>query len=215
MNYFKHHTFEYTAWVHIRSQNLGYIVCNNLEAIVFSSVIFWCFSQMFFLWSLWNPWLSLRILVPLGLLKLKIGNSIVTNSAAARQKEFLKIQTLNILKFFTSCSFSFKVYQDITLIVCIYSFQLKFFKKKLEKRYNYEGFKIYNIVGEVILSFHLILLNQFHYKTCYAQNRAIHPHSWPSLNSSNQTILPFPMKISIDSSVITPFLSTHDFFKSY
>lgn len=119
------------------SQNLGYIVCNNLEAIVFPSVIFWCFSQMFFSLVLVNPWLSLRILVPLGLLKLKIGNSIVTNSAAARQKEFLKIQSLDILKFFTSCSFSFKVYQDITLIVCIYSFQLKFLKKKLEKRYNY------------------------------------------------------------------------------
>lgn len=121
MNYFKHHTFEYTAWVHIRFHRIWGIFFVTTWKLLFFPLIFWCFSQMFFPLVLVNPWLSLQILVPLGLLKLKTGNSIVTNSAAARHKEFLKIQTLNILKFFTSCSFSFKVYQDITIIVHIYS----------------------------------------------------------------------------------------------
>lgn len=95
MDYFKHRAFENTAWIHILFRILGYILCNELRIHYFlcDSLVFLTTLSLVIV----NLWLSLQLLLPLGLSKLKPGNSIMTNSAAETHKKFLKIEILQYL----------------------------------------------------------------------------------------------------------------------
>lgn len=52
VDYFSHHTFEYTAWAYILPEYFGYILCNTLGCFLFSSCDFLMFLTDPYLWSL-------------------------------------------------------------------------------------------------------------------------------------------------------------------